>query len=365
MTESIATFLAQIGNHSDPTTGAVSAPIHLSATFAHPGLGESTGFDYSRTKNPTRSILEEALAKLEKGAGAVATSSGMAAIQLVFGLLPKGAKVLASRDLYGGSFRFFDYLEKKGIAQFCYFENQETFRELIDEETTAVFLETPSNPLMEVFEIEEIARLSHEAGAKLIVDNTFLTPLRQQPLTLGADFVVHSGTKFLSGHNDLLAGVAVAASEEDYQELNWLANTTGGLLGAFDAWLFIRSLKTLSVRFNQQEKNAQELVAALKKMPQIKEVRYPGVGGMISVKVQDAQWIPKFLQELKLLTFAESLGGVESLVTYPTTQTHGDIPQEMRESYGLTSDLLRISVGIEEATDLIADLQQAFIKAES
>lgn len=360
MTKKNATFLAQIGNHSDPYTGAISAPIHLSTTYAHPKLGASTGFDYTRTKNPTRTVLEEALAQLEAGSQAVATSSGMAAIQLVFGLLPRGAQVLASRDLYGGSYRFFNYLEEQQGPTFTYFEAQAEVLELLErEEVAAVFLETPTNPLMQVFDIARIAEAAHAKGAKLIVDNTFLTPLRQQPLTLGADFVVHSGTKFLSGHNDLLAGVAVAKSPEDGEVLAWLANTTGGTLAAFDSWLFIRSLKTLSLRLERQESNARYLAEQLQAQPQVKEVLYPGIGGMISLRVGDAAKVPAFLEALKLFTFAESLGGVESLVTYPTTQTHGDIPQELRESYGLTPDLVRLSIGIEEAADLLADLQTA------
>lgn len=359
--EKVTTFLAQIGNQKDPYTGAISAPIHLSTTYSHPHLGQSTGFDYTRTKNPTRSILEEALAKLEEGSLAVATSSGMAAIQLVLGLLPQGAHILAGRDLYGGSYRYFNFLEEQGVATFAYFDSQEEFETLLADtpEVAAIFLETPTNPLMHEFDIETIADKTHEHGARLIVDNTFLTPLRQKPLTLGADFVVHSGTKFLSGHNDLLAGVAVAKSQEDGEKLSWLANTTGGTLAPFDSWLFIRSLKTLSLRLERQEENAGKLAAQLRKLPQVTEVLYPGIGGMISLRVTDPQKIPAFLESLELFTFAESLGGVESLVTYPTTQTHGDIPLAVREAYGLTPDLLRLSIGIEDAEDLLADLVQA------
>ncbi len=359
--EKDATFLAQIGNHKDPYTGAISAPIHLSTTYAHPSLGQSTGFDYTRTKNPTRSILEEALAKLEAGSLAVATSSGMAAIQLVLGLFPQGAHILAGRDLYGGSYRYFNFLEEQGSASFAYFDSQEEFEHLLAAvpEVTAVFLETPTNPLMHLFDIKQIAAQTHARGGQLIVDNTFLTPLRQKPLTLGADFVVHSGTKFLSGHNDLLAGVAVAKSPEDGERLAWLANTTGGTLAPFDSWLFIRSLKTLALRLDRQEENARSLAEKLTAFPQVTEVLYPGSGGMISLRVTDPDKIPAFLEKLQLFTFAESLGGVESLVTYPTTQTHGDIPVAVREAYGLTPDLLRLSIGIEEGADLLADLQQA------
>lgn len=356
------TFLTQIGNRSDQQTGAVSAPIHLSTTYAHPKLGQSTGFDYTRTKNPTRAIAEEALAKLENGCRAVATSSGMSAIQLIFGLFPQESVFLVGRDIYGGSYRYFEYLEQQNIAKFRYFNNYEDLVAQLDEKVDAVFLETPTNPLMQVFDIEEVAKKAKANNARLIVDNTFLTPLRQKPLDLGADIVIHSGTKFLAGHNDLLAGVVVTNDEELGERLVWLANTTGPTLDSFDSWLLIRSLKTLAIRLDRQEENAKKIAAALRENSAVKEVLYPEVGGMISIRVADAAKIPEFLSQLHVFTFAESLGGVESLITYPVTQTHADIPKELRDSYGLTEDLLRLSIGIEGAEDLIADLNQAFSK---
>lgn len=355
-----ATELAQIGNHSDRQTGAVSAPIYLSTTFSHPELGQSTGYDYTRTKNPTRAILEEALAKLEAGSQAIATSSGMSAIQLVFNYFPAKSEFLVSRDLYGGSYRYFQELERQNGCIFHYFDDFERLESLINQKITAVFLETPTNPLMQEVSIADTAALAHQHDALLIVDNTFSTPLRQQPLTEGADIVVHSGTKFLSGHNDLLAGVVVAKAPEIGEKLAWLSNTTGPTLSSFDSWLFIRSLKTLKVRFEQQERNAQEIAAALESFPQIEKVLYPGIGGMISFYVRDAAKIPEFLSRLNLITFAESLGGVETLITYPTTQTHADIPKELRESYGLTDKLLRLSIGIEDSQDLLEDLTRGF-----
>lgn len=357
--EHIDTLLAQIGNHFDQQTGAISAPIYLSTTYAHPKLGESTGFDYTRTKNPTRDILERALAKLEDGTHGIVTSSGMAAIQLVLGIFPQGSTFLVGRDIYGGSFRYFDFLAQQGTANFRYFNNDAELAALLDETVDAVFLETPTNPLMNIFDIEAAARQAKKVGALVIVDNTFLTPLRQKPLNLGADIVLHSGTKFLAGHNDILAGVVVTKNDQLGEKLLWLANTTGPTLSPFDSWLFIRSLKTLSLRVDRQEKNAQAIVAQLKKNAYIKDVLYPGIGGMISIRVKDSTKIADFLDALKIFSFAESLGGVESLVTYPTTQTHHDIPQEVRESYGLTPDLLRLAIGIEDPTDLIADLEQA------
>jgi cystathionine gamma-synthase len=360
MTEKqLATNLVQLGNRTDLQNGSISAPIFLSTTYAHPGLGQSTGYDYIRTKNPTRDVLEEGLAKLEAGTQAVVTSSGMSAIQLVFNYFSVGSKFLVSRDLYGGSFRYFDDLESKGIATFDYFTDLDDFKAKMTKEIDGVFLETPTNPLMNEVSIREVATISKEHEALLIVDNTFLTPLRQRPLEEGADVVIHSGTKYLSGHNDILAGVVVAKDPVLGEKLAWLANTTGPTLSAFDSWLFVRSLKTLEVRFNQQEKNAQAIVEVLKKHPAIKDVLYVGIGAMISIRVADENKIGDFLQALEVFSFAESLGGVESLITYPTTQTHADIPQELRESYGLTPDLLRISVGIEHVADLIADLEKA------
>lgn len=355
----IATSLAQLGNRTDSQTGAVSAPIYLSTTYAHPHLGASTGYDYTRTKNPTRDTLEQGLAQLENGAQAVVTSSGMSAIQLVFNYFTGYNHFLVSQDLYGGSFRFFEELEQQGFASFDYFYDLASLSEKLTPETTAIFLETPTNPLMQEVSIQEVAEIAHRQGSTVIVDNTFLTPLRQKPLDEGADIVIHSATKFLTGHNDILAGVVIAKNPEVGQRLTWLANTTGPTLSSFDCWLFIRSLKTFKVRFEQQETNAQILVAFLRKHPAIKNVLYPGKGGMITFYVSQDKKISQFLAKLQLITFAERLGSTETMITYPTTQTHADIPQELRESYGLTPDVLRMSVGIEDSQDLIADLKYA------
>lgn len=359
MTVEMTTFLAQLGNRSDQATGAVSAPIYLSTTYAHPELGQSTGYDYTRTKNPTRELLESGLATLENGARGIVTSSGMSAIALIFELFPSGSEFLVSRDLYGGSYRFFEELQARQIAYFHYFNTLNELEEQISSTIAAVFLETPTNPLMTEIDVSAVAEIAHQVNALLIVDNTFLTPLRQKPLELGADLVLHSGTKFLTGHNDILAGVIIAKEVSLGERLTYLANTTGPTLSSFDCWLFIRSLKTLPLRFERQEQNAKEITAFLKRQPAIKDVLYPGVGGMISLWLKEAVKVRSFLKELSIFTFAESLGGVESLITYPTTQTHADIPKELRESYGLTPDLLRLSIGIENSQDLIADLTQA------
>lgn len=359
MEEQLTTYLAQLGNRTDEQTGAISAPIHLSTTYSHPKFGQSTGYDYTRTKNPTRTILEQGLARLEEGVQAVVTSSGMSAIQLVFQLFPSGSEFLVSRDLYGGSYRYFKALEAQKIAVFHYFEDIADLKQKISNQIAAVFLETPTNPLMQEVSIEEVAKIAKKHQALTIVDNTFLTPLRQKPLTLGADIVVHSATKFLAGHNDILAGIVVAKDQQIGEKLAWLANTTGPTLASFDCWLFIRSLKTFPLRFERQEKNAKAIVQALTNHPAIKEIFYAKQGAMISFKVTDHEKIGQFLEKLRIFTYAESLGGVESLITYPTTQTHADIPKAEQEAYGLTPDLLRLSIGIEDEKDLIADLNQA------
>ncbi|MBP2099280.1 PLP-dependent transferase [Enterococcus rivorum] len=358
----IETFLAQIGNHQNPATGAINTPLYFSTTYEHPTLGESTGFDYTRTKNPTRDVVEHALAVLENGAVGLATSSGMSAIQLVLNQFPIGSQIVASRDLYGGSYRYFKELEKKGLYKFIYVDDENQFEGAMNERTTAVFLETPSNPLMREVSIEKIAALAHKVQAQVIVDNTFYTPLIQRPLDLGADVVIHSATKYLGGHNDLLAGAVITKDPTIGEKLAHDLNTTGAVLSPFDSWLLIRGLKTLGLRMERHESNARAIFDYLNNEPQVKEVFYPGKGGMISFKIESAATIVTFLKELKIFTFAESLGGVESLITYPTTQTHADIPKELRESYGLTEDLLRISTGIEASKDLIADLKQAFSK---
>lgn len=356
------TFLAQIGNHKNSNTGSINTPIYFSTTYEHPTLGESTGYDYIRTKNPTREVVQEALAVLENGSFGLATSSGMSAIQLAFSQFPVGSKIVASRDLYGGSYRYFKELEKHGLYEFVYVDEETDFEKSITDDTTAVFIETPTNPLMEEVSIEKIAKLSHSKNAQLIVDNTFYTPLLQKPLNLGADIVIHSATKYLGGHNDLLAGALITRSEKLGEQLSFNLNTTGAVLAPFDCWLLIRGLKTLSLRMARHEENARAVVEYLEKEPLVKQVLYTGRGGMLSFRIKEVAYIRPFLKALKIITFAESLGGVESLITYPTTQTHADIPADLRESYGLTPDLLRMSTGIEASEDIINDLKQAFQK---
>ncbi|CQR24766.1 cystathionine gamma-synthase [Streptococcus varani] len=353
------TILAHTGINSDEKTGALIAPIYLSTTYQHPEFGQSTGFDYTRTKNPTRLTLEKTLAQIEKADYALVTSSGMAALVLLFNSFPEQSKIVAARDLYGGSFRWFNEQESKGRYFFTYTNNQEDMLAAITEETDYVFIETPTNPLMVEFDIAQIAQKAKAHGAKVIVDNTFYSPIYQNPIALGADIVLHSATKYLSGHNDVLAGVLVTSDHTIYNKLFYDQNTTGPTLSPLDCYLLMRGLKTLSLRMERSTQNAQQIVDFLKDHPAIKEVLYTGKGGMISFKVADESTIPSIINQLQIFTFAESLGGVESLITYPSTQTHLDIPAEVRQSYGLTDDLLRISIGIEDVTDLIADLKQA------
>ena len=359
--QSINTKLVQLGNQSDPKTGAVNPPIYLSTAYKHDGLGLSTGYDYTRTKNPTRTILEDGIANLENGDRGFACSSGMAAIQLVLSMFKSGDELIASDDIYGGTYRLFDqYAEMYGITtSYTSFQNVKETEQLITKYTKAICIETPTNPLMVEVDIEQYAKLAKKHGLLLIVDNTFLTPYYQRPIELGADIVIHSATKYIGGHNDVLAGLVVAKGEKLCSLLGENHNAIGATLSPFDSWLVVRGLKTLHVRMKQHDANAKELVAYLEKEPLVADVLYAGKGGMVSFRLRESDWVGPFLENLRLITFAESLGGVESFITYPTTQTHADIPEEEREKRGVDQRLLRFSVGLEEAEDLIADLKQA------
>ena len=359
--EKLATSLVQLGNRSDKKTGAVSAPLYLSTAFEHAGLGQSTGYDYTRTKNPTRSILEEGIAKLENGDAGFACSSGMAAIQLVLSLFKTEDELIVPEDIYGGTYRLLkQYSEMYSITtSYANFNNVEEVSSLITHKTKAIFIETPTNPLMQEIEITQYAALAKENSLLLIIDNTFYTPYFQRPIELGADIVVHSATKYLGGHNDVLAGLVVAKGQEICQQLATNHNAAGAVLSPFDSWLVVRGLKTLHLRMKQHDENAKIIAAFLGANKQILDVLYPGKGGMLSFRLKDSKFIDSFLRNLKLITFAESLGGIESFITYPTTQTHADIPLEERLSRGICDRLLRFSVGVEDVEDLLADLQQA------
>ncbi|MFV8828401.1 methionine biosynthesis PLP-dependent protein [Alkalihalobacterium sp. APHAB7] len=360
--EQLETKLVQIGNRQDEHTGTINTPVYFSTAYRHTGIGESTGFDYSRTGNPTRLVLEKAIAQLEAGDQGFACSSGMAAIQTVLSLFELGDEILASSDLYGGTYRLFENGWKNWGLSFVYGDprNLEEFEQLITEKTKALFIESPTNPLMQEADLSALGQMAKKNNLLLIVDNTFYTPLLQQPINDGAHIVIHSASKYLGGHNDVIAGLIVAKGEELCERIAYYHNGIGAILSPFDSWLLIRGMKTLTLRMEQHQKNAREIAVYLEEHPAVTEVLYPGRGGMLSFRIKEAKWVNPFLQQLKLISFAESLGGVESLMTYPTTQTHADMPVEVRNANGVCDRLLRFSVGIENCQDLIHDLDQAF-----
>ena len=359
-------------------TGAISVPIYQAATFVHPGVGQSTGYDYSRLQNPTREHVEKIVANLENGIDALAFSSGMAAIMAVMELFEPQDHIICSDDLYGGSQRLFDNISKKNQLEIDYIDssNSSAVKNLINNKTKAIYIETPTNPLMKVSDIKAIAEIAQENKLLLIVDNTFLTPYFQKPLDLGADIVVHSGTKYLAGHNDTLAGFLVVKENIVAEKLRFIYKTIGACLAPFDSWLVIRGLKTLALRLAAQENNAVKIANYLKTVDSVKKVYYIGLpehpsyditlkqssgfGAMISFAVTSPAVAIRLLEKIKVVQYAESLGGVESLLTYPMLQTHADVPPEIRQAKGIDEHLLRLSVGIEDVEDLIADLEQAF-----
>lgn len=365
------------GGYQRDATGSVTAPIYLSSTFAHPGVGQSTGYDYARAQSPTREQLEKTMAALENGCDALAFSSGMAAISCLLELFKPGDHIIHTDDLYGGSIRMFNEISKKNGLRFTSVDTGDlkAVKQAITAETKAIYVETPSNPTMQITDIRALSELAHKYRLLLIVDNTFLTPYYQKPLDLGADIVVHSGTKYLSGHNDVLAGFLITTLTEQAERLRFLSKTIGACLAPFDCWLVCRGLKTLPIRMERHTASASRISKWLLKQPKIKNVNYPGLkssarydiqdrqtkgaGGMISFEVDSEETAVHLLQELKLICFAESLGGTETMITYPLLQTHADIPKEECYAKGINEKLLRLSVGLENATDLIADLKQA------
>ena len=358
-------------------TGSISFPIYQTAAYAHPAVGESTGFDYSRLQNPTREEVERIVADLEDGIDALAFSSGMAAITTFFELFKPGDHIIVTDDLYGGTIRLLDHVNKKNGLQITYVDTSD-FDQIIDnikDNTVAIYIETPTNPMMKVTDIEKVAKLTQEKDILLIVDNTFLSPYYQKPLLLGADVVIHSGTKYLSGHNDTIAGFLATNRQDLSEKLRFLIKTTGAGLSPFDSWLLLRGIKTLALRMDKHQANALEIANFLQGHKKVKQVYYIGLpqhpsydiikrqctgfGGMISFTVDCEKTAKDVLQKVKLIQFAESLGGVESLITYPIYQTHADVPIDKRLAQGIDECLLRISVGVENAQDLIADLTQA------
>lgn len=374
----IESRLAQIGSQSDPETGAVSYPVYQATAFRHPRLGQSTGFDYSRSKSPTRAILEEAIADLELGDAGFACSSGMAALQTVFSYFSQGDHLIVSVDLYGGTYRLLEQVMSRFGVTTSYVDTNDVkaLEGQLRAETKAILIETPSNPLMMITDLELVCTWAKSKGILTIVDNTLLTPFFQRPIELGADIVIHSATKYLGGHNDVLAGLIVTKGEKLSEEISVLHNSIGAVLGPQDSWLLMRGMKTLALRMERHQYNAVKIVSFLEGHPMIERVFYPampsheghdiqnkqssGNTGIFSFRMKDARTIEPILRHIQLIAFAESLGGVESLMTYPTVQTHADIPLEIRQQVGVCDKLLRFSVGIEHVDDLIADLSQAF-----
>lgn len=379
----IESRLAQIGSLSDSTTGGVSYPIYQSTAFRHPKLGQSTGFDYSRTKSPTRTILEEAIADLESGDAGFACSSGMAALQTVFAYFSQGDHLLVSLDLYGGTYRLLEKVMSRFGVTATYVDTNdiESLEENARSTTKAILIETPTNPLMMVTDIELVCKWAKEKGILTIVDNTLLTPYFQRPIEWGADIVVHSASKYLGGHNDVLAGLITTKGKELSEQIGFLHNSIGAVLGPQDSWMLMRGMKTLALRMERHQSNAVQIAAFLVEHPMVEQVYHPGLSahkgffiqnkqssgntGIFSFKMKDARTIEPILRHIRLIAFAESLGGVESLMTYPAVQTHADIPLEIREKVGVDDRLLRFSVGIEHVDDLITDLSQAFEAART
>ena len=361
----------------DHPYGAVSTPIFQTATFIHPGPGQSTGYDYTRVNNPTRDELEKTVSSLEHAYDTMACTNGMAAIGLCLEFFFPGDHIICTEDLYGGSVRMFDNAKKQRGLSFTYVDtaDEALVEQQITEHTKAIYIETPSNPTMRVTDLRAMRRLADRYGLYLIVDNTFLTPYLQKPIDLGADMVIHSGTKYLGGHNDTLAGFLCVKTPELSETARFYFKTNGCCLSPFDSFLILRGIKTLPVRMDRQQSNAQKIAQWLKAQEKVEQVYYTGLpehpgyeinkaqargaGAMISFRVKDAQAAKCTLEKVQLISFAESLGGVETLLTYPTMQTHGDVPAEVKERLGITDDFLRLSVGIEDVDDLIADLAQA------
>lgn len=358
-------------------TGSISFPIYQTATFAHPGVGRSTGYDYTRAQNPTREEVERIVKDLEHGIDALAFSTGMAAVSAFMELFRPGDHIVATDDLYGGTIRQFRLINEKNGIEVTYVDTSdlEQVKTALRENTKLIYVETPTNPMMQVTDIAAVSEIARANDCLLAVDNTFLTPYYQNPLDLGADVVVHSATKYLEGHNDTLGGFLITNRENIAEELRKIIKTTGAGLAPFDCWLILRGIKTLAVRMEKHQENAVQVAKWLQTQSKVKEVRYIGLedhpgreissrqcrgfGGMLTFRVDSKETAHAVLEKVKLVQYAESLGGAESLITYPMTQTHADVPIEKRLEKGIDETLLRMSVGIEAVQDIITDLEQA------
>ncbi|MFM2481748.1 cystathionine gamma-synthase [Celerinatantimonas sp. YJH-8] len=374
----INTIAVRNGIETDTAYGSVVPPIYLSTNYSFPTFNQKGPFDYSRSNNPTRSVLAQAMAELEDGVGAVITNTGMSAVHLVCSLLNPGDILVAPHDCYGGSYRLFKSLAARGLFEVIFLDQNDgqALEQALARSPKLVWIETPSNPLLRLVDIEAVCQKSHSNGALVAVDNTFLSPALQQPLALGADIVVHSTTKYINGHSDVVAGAVVAKTQVLYEHLTWWANCQGQTGSAFDSYLVLRGLRTLGPRMRTHQENAQQIVAFLDQHPLIKQVYYPGLeshpqhqlakrqqrgfGAMFSFEIDlDEQGMAAFLDQLQLFCLAESLGGVESLIAHPAKMTHAGMSEADQLEAGITPQLLRVSVGLEDARDLIADLEQA------
>ena len=368
------------GQEPDPSTGAIVTPIYQTSTYVQEALGRHKGYEYARTQNPTRTALERNIAAIESGKTAFAFASGMAAINAVATLLRPGDHVVMSNNVYGGTFRLFEQVLDRNQLSVTYADTTDLSltERAFTSATRMLFVETPSNPVMQLTDLEQAAALAHSHAAKLVVDNTFASPYIQRPIELGADLVVHSTTKYLNGHSDGVGGVVVAVNDDDITWLGFVQNAAGAILGPFDAWLVLRGTKTLPLRMAQHSVNGQALAEFLERHPKVRRVHYPGLrshpqhelarrqmrafGGMLSMEVGSLEAARTLLNGVRLLALAESLGGVETLVSHPASMTHAAVPPERRAALGVTDGLVRISTGIEDIDDLIADLSQALDK---
>jgi cystathionine gamma-synthase len=379
-----STRAVRAGIESDTQHGAVVPPLHLSTNYAFDGLGGKRAYDYSRSGNPTRDLLGNALAELEQGAGAVITASGMAAVANALELVPAGSTVLAAHDCYGGTWRLLDAWAKKGRFKVCFADltDNKVLAEALADKPSLVWVETPSNPLLRITDIRHVSHAAHAVGALVVVDNTFLSPALQQPLALGADVVVHSTTKYINGHSDVVGGAVVARDAAVAEQLKWWANCNGLTGAPFDSFLTLRGLRTLGVRLRQHQENAERVAAQIRQHAAVRKVYYPGLedhvghalaarqqqgfGAMLSFELRgDVAQIEAFVDGLQYFSLAESLGGVESLVAHPASMTHAAMAPEARRAAGIADTLLRLSIGIEDGDDLLRDLDAALTRAQS
>ena len=380
MSLNINSLLIHGGIDGDETTGAVNVPVYQTSTYKQDGLGQTRGgWEYSRTGNPTRAALEKLVADLEKGEYGLAFASGLAAISTVLSLFKTGDKLIVSDNIYGGTFRILDNVFNNFNIKYKIVDTSdlEAVKAAIDDDVKAIYVESPANPLLTVTDIEAVSKVAKETDKLLIVDNTFMTPYLQRPIELGADIVIHSGTKYLGGHSDVVSGFVVVNEKKLADRLYYLQNAMGGILGPWDSYLMIRGIKTLGVRMDRHVENAKKIAQWLVGSGYVDKVYYPGLesdpgyetqkkqadgpGAMISFTLKKEYDYKKFFKSVKLVTLAESLGGVESLLCHPATMTHAAIPKEIRDEVGITDELIRLSVGIEDVNDIIADLEQAIL----